>query len=100
MSGQHAGDGHAVDSSSGEVHGPGSWYASDLILDALAGHGCSHLAFNPGATLRGLHDSIVHPAGRAPEPILALHEETAVAMAHGFVKMSGTPMAVGLHDTV
>ncbi len=89
-----------MDSSSVDVPGPGSWYASDLILDALAGHGCCHLAFNPGATLRGLHDSIVHPAGRAPEPILALHEETAVAMAHGFVKMSGTPMAVGLHDTV
>lgn len=100
MSVGHGVDGHDPHSSSADVPGPDTWYASDLMLDALAGHGCTHLAFNPGATLRGLHDSIVHPAGRAPEPILALHEETAVAMAHGFVKMSGTPMAVGLHDTV
>lgn len=88
----HAGDGPAPDAD--------AWYASDLILDALAARGCTHIAFNPGATLRGLHDSLIHPAGRAPEPILALHEESAVAMAHGFVKMTGTPMAVGLHDTV
>jgi thiamine pyrophosphate-dependent acetolactate synthase large subunit-like protein len=100
VSGAHGVDGHDPHSTGADVPGPGTWYASDLMLDALAGHGCTHLAFNPGATLRGLHDSIVHPAGRAPEPILALHEETAVAMAHGFVKMSGTPMAVGLHDTV
>ncbi|HEU0235877.1 MAG TPA: thiamine pyrophosphate-dependent enzyme, partial [Candidatus Limnocylindrales bacterium] len=29
-----------------------------------------------------------------------LHEAIAVAMAHGYVKASGRPMAVGLHDTV
>lgn len=91
------GDAHDGDVAAAD---PDAWYASDLILDALAARGCTHLAFNPGATLRGLHDSIIHPAGRTPAPILALHEESAVAIAHGFVKMSGTPMAVGLHDTV
>lgn len=78
----------------------GTWYGSDVVLDALSAHGFTHLAFNPGATLRGLHDSLVHPAGRAPEPVLALHEGIAVAVAHGFAKMAGRPMAVGLHDTV
>lgn len=76
------------------------WYASDVLLDQLSKLGCDHLAINPGATLRGLHDSLVNPAGRAPEMIVCLHEEIAVALAHGYGKMAGRPMAVGLHDTV
>jgi thiamine pyrophosphate-dependent acetolactate synthase large subunit-like protein len=76
------------------------WFGSDLLVDRLAGLGVRYLAMNPGASIRGLHDSLVNPPGRAPELLLTLHEEIAVAMAHGFSKAGGGTMAVGVHDTV
>lgn len=77
-----------------------TWYGSDVLLDQLARSGCDYIAMNPGATLRGLHDSLVNPVGPAPRMIVTLHEEIAVAIAHGYQKAAGRPMAVGLHDTV
>jgi thiamine pyrophosphate-dependent acetolactate synthase large subunit-like protein len=76
------------------------WFGSDLLVDRLAGLGVQYLALNPGASIRGLHDSLVNPPGRSPELLLTLHEEIAVAMAHGFSKAGGGTMAVGVHDTV
>lgn len=73
-------------------------FGSDLIVDWLSQAGIRHVALNPGATLRGLHDSLVrHPGLR---PILALHEEIAVGIAHGYGKAAGEPMAVLTHDLV
>ncbi|MGH9135992.1 MAG: thiamine pyrophosphate-binding protein, partial [Acidimicrobiales bacterium] len=77
-----------------------SWECSDVVAAALAGLGCRYLALNPGASLRGLHDSLVNPIGPAPELLLCLHEEIAVAVAHGYAKTAGRPMGVGVHDTV
>lgn len=77
-----------------------TWYGSDLLVDRLAGLGIDHVALNPGASIRGLHDSLVNPPGRSPSMVLALHEGIAVAMAQGYAKAGGRPMAVGLHDTV
>jgi thiamine pyrophosphate-dependent acetolactate synthase large subunit-like protein len=73
-------------------------WGSDLVVEALTALGVEHVALNPGASLRGLHESLVH-AG-APELILTLHEEVAVAIAHGYVKAKGRPMGVLLHDLV
>lgn len=75
-------------------------YGSDRLVAALAELGIEYFALNPGATIRGLHDSLVNPSDDAPEVLLALHEEVAVAIAHGYAKAAGRPMAVGLHDTV
>jgi thiamine pyrophosphate-dependent acetolactate synthase large subunit-like protein len=75
-------------------------FGSDLLVERLARLGVRHLALNPGASIRGLHDSLVNPPGPAPELVLALHEEIAVAMAHGYTKAGGGTMAVGVHDTV
>jgi thiamine pyrophosphate-dependent acetolactate synthase large subunit-like protein len=59
------------------------------------------VALTPGASLRGLHDSIVNHLGNAsPQLLLALHEETAVAIAHGYAKVTGKPMAAALHANV
>lgn len=73
-------------------------YGSDLAVQALASMGVEYAALNPGASTRGLHESLVH-AG-SPELLLALHEEVAVAIAHGYGKAAGRPMAVVLHDLV
>jgi thiamine pyrophosphate-dependent acetolactate synthase large subunit-like protein len=79
---------------------PAAWYGSDLLADRLAGLGIEHVALNPGASIRGFHDSLVNPPGASPSLVLALHEGIAVAIAHGYAKATGRPMAVGLHDTV
>ena len=72
-----------------------TWFGSDRFVDRLAALGIEHLALNPGASIRGLHDSLVNPPGRSPSLVLALHEEIAVAIAHGYAKAAGRPMAVG-----
>lgn len=74
-------------------------FGSDLIVRQLADLGIEHVALNPGATLRGLHESLLN-AGSGVRPITCLHEGIAIGMAHGYAKASGRPMGVALHDTV
>jgi acetolactate synthase-1/2/3 large subunit len=76
-------------------------YGSDVIVDLL--HTCSieYAACNPGATFRGLHDSIVNYGGnQMPELIQCCHEEISVAIAHGYAKATGKPMAALIHNIV
>jgi len=73
-------------------------FGSDQIVEWLADADIEYVALNPGATLRGLHDSLVRAS--KPLPILAMHEETAVGIAHGYAKATGRPMAVMVHDLV
>lgn len=73
-------------------------YGSDIVLDLLASLGVKHVGFNPGASIRGLQDSLSRSTSL--EPVLALHEAVAVGIAHGYYKSSGVPMAVFLHDLV
>jgi acetolactate synthase-1/2/3 large subunit len=76
-------------------------YGSDLVVDLLRAAGVEYVALNPGATYRGLHDSLVNYGGnRAPELILTTHEEIAVGLAHGYAKAKGAPMAAIVHDIV
>jgi acetolactate synthase I/II/III large subunit len=58
------------------------------------------VALNPGASYRGLHDSLVNYGGGKPEIILCTHEEIAVSIAHGYAKVTGRPMAAAVHDVV
>jgi len=76
-------------------------YGSDVVADMLRALGVDYLAINPGASFRGLHDSIVNRLGNAdPGLVLTLHEAQAVAMAHGYAKVTGRPMGVVLHANV
>src|SRR5262245_45731445 len=74
-------------------------YGSDLVVELLRAVGIEHVALNPGATFRGLHDSLVNYPG-APELVLTTHEEIAVALAHGYAKAKGALMAAVVHDIV
>ena len=59
-------------------------YVSDLIVYLLNELGVEYAPLNPGATTRGLHESMVNYGGnKMPELITCCHEELAVAMAHG-----------------
>jgi len=74
-------------------------YGSDRIAQLLAELGYRHVALNPGATFRGLHDSLANVPG-APRIVMATHEEISVAIAHGYAKAAGEPMAAAVHDVV
>ena len=75
-------------------------WASDVIVDLLHRYNLPYAAINPGASYRGLHDSIVNYGGNKPEMLLCQHEETAVQIAHGYAKASGKPMVAILHNLV
>jgi thiamine pyrophosphate-dependent acetolactate synthase large subunit-like protein len=76
-------------------------WGSDAIAAVLRSLDVPYIALNPGASYRGLHDSIVNYLGnRAPQMLLCLHDETAVHVAHGYWKASGRMMASALHANV
>ena len=75
-------------------------YGSDVIVDLLQGFGIEYAALNPGATYRGLHDSIVNYGGNRPEIVTCTHEEIAVQIAHGYARVTGKPMVAIVHDVV
>jgi thiamine pyrophosphate-dependent acetolactate synthase large subunit-like protein len=70
------------------------------VVELLAEAGIEWVAFNPGATFRGLHDSLVHGGPGTPRIALCLHESVSVAAAQAYAKAAGRPMAVMLHDVV
>lgn len=76
-------------------------WGSDAVAWTLRSLPIDFIALNPGASYRGLHDSLVNVLeDTAPEMLVCLHEEHAVAMAHGYAKVTGRPMAVALHSNV
>lgn len=76
-------------------------FGSDAIAEALRSLDIPYIALNPGASYRGLHDSLVNHLGNVrPQMLLCLHEEHAVAIAQGWAKVTGKPMLVGVHSNV
>jgi thiamine pyrophosphate-dependent acetolactate synthase large subunit-like protein len=76
-------------------------WGSDVVARTLRDLRVDYIALNPGASFRGLHDSLVNHLGNiAPHMLLCLHEEHAVAIAHGYAKVTGRTMAVALHSNV
>jgi acetolactate synthase I/II/III large subunit len=73
----------------------------DCMVDVIKTIGLEYICANPGSSFRGLHESIVNYGGNAkPELITCCHEESSVAMAHGFAKIDGRPIGVMAHGTV
>jgi thiamine pyrophosphate-dependent acetolactate synthase large subunit-like protein len=76
-------------------------WGSDAIAAMLRALDVPFLALNPGASYRGLHDSIVNYLGNErPQMLLCLHEESAVAIAHGYARAAQRMMGVVLHSNV
>src|SRR6476660_6481354 len=76
-------------------------FGSDVVADTLRALDIPYIALTPGASFRGLHDSLVNHLGNTrPEMLLCLHEEHAVALAHGYARVTGRPLAVALHANV
>ena len=76
-------------------------WGSDALAELLGRLGLRYIALVPGSSYRGLHDSLVNYNGnRDPQLLVCLHEEHAVAIAHGYAKVTGRPMAVAVHSNV
>ncbi len=74
---------------------------SDFMVDVLRSVDIDYIAINAGSSFRGLQESIVNYGNnQKPELLTCLHEEHAVALAHGYAKVSGKPLAVAVHSTV
>ncbi len=74
---------------------------SDFMVDVIKTLDIDYIASLPAATFRGLQESLLnYGMNRKPEFILCLHEECAVAMAHGYAKVARKPMACMVHGTV
>src|SRR5205814_6414674 len=76
---------------------------SDLMVQVLKDMGVEYVAANPGSSFEGLQESLINygtPPNRMPELITALHEESAVTMAHGYGKAEGKPLVALQHGTI
>ena len=76
-------------------------WGSDIAAEMLRRFGIPYISLNPGASYRGLHDSLVnHLGNERPGILLCLHEDHSVAIAHGYARVTGEPMACVLHANV
>jgi thiamine pyrophosphate-dependent acetolactate synthase large subunit-like protein len=85
----------------GRSSGSNLLFGSDVIAETLQALSLPYIALTPGSSYRGLHDSLVNHLGNSqPQMLVCLHEEHAVAIAHGWAKVTGTPMAAAVHANV
>lgn len=74
---------------------------SDFMVDVLKTLDLEYVAANPGSTFEGLHESLINYGdNKMPELLTCCHEESAVAMAHGYAKIEGKPMMALIHGTI
>jgi acetolactate synthase-1/2/3 large subunit len=74
---------------------------SDFMIDVIRASGVEYVYSNPASSFRGIHESLINYGNNSkPEFIECMHEESSVAMAHGYFKVTGKPQAVLCHGTV
>lgn len=74
---------------------------SDFMVDVIKTLGFEYVCANPGSSFRGLHESFVNYGhNKTPELLTCCHEESSVAMAHGYAKIEGKPLMIMAHGTV
>ena len=74
---------------------------SDYMVDVIKTLNLEYLAANPGSTYESLHESLINYGGnQMPEFLTCCHEESAVAMCHGYAKTEGKPMMALIHGDI
>ena len=94
-----------VAAETGDVSAIDRWHVhnagSDYMVDVLKHVGFDYVTCMPGSTFRGIQESITNYGGNSkPELLSCVHEEISAAMAHGYSKIAGKPMAILVHNTV
>ncbi|WP_210235465.1 MULTISPECIES: thiamine pyrophosphate-binding protein [unclassified Mesorhizobium] len=85
----------------GIVSEPSPEWGSDVAAAMLRHLGIEYVTMNPGASYRGLHDSLVNFLGdERPKMLLCLHEDHVISIAHGYAKVRDRPMGAILHSNV
>ena len=75
--------------------------ASDFMVDVIKSLGFEYVGANPGSSFEGLHESIInYGENTMPELLTNCHEESSVAMAHGYAKIEGKPMLALVHGNI
>jgi thiamine pyrophosphate-dependent acetolactate synthase large subunit-like protein len=76
-------------------------WGSDIAAQMLRRFNIPYVSLNPGASYRGLHDSLVnHLGNERPGILVCLHEDHSVSIAQGYARATGEPMACVLHANV
>ena len=71
------------------------------MVDVIKSLNIEYLAANPGSTFESLHESLINYGNnKMPEFLTCCHEESAVAMAHGYAKIEGKPMMALIHGDI
>ena len=74
---------------------------ADFMVDVLKSLGFEYIFANPGSSFRGLQESFINYGRNSkPEWITCCHEESSIAMAHGYYKIEGKPILCMAHGTV
>ena len=76
---------------------------SDLMVQVLRDLNIEYVISNAGSSFEGLQESIVNYGDNpnvTPEFITALHEESAVDMAHGYARSEGIPVCALIQGTI
>jgi acetolactate synthase I/II/III large subunit len=74
---------------------------SDFMVDVIKSLKIEHIYSNPASSFRGLHESLINYGKNVmPDFITCTHEESSVAMAHGYFKATGKPQMMLCHGTV
>src|ERR1700692_4058403 len=69
---------------------------SDFMVDVIKSLGIEYVYANPASSYRGIHESLInYGKNTMPEFITCMHEESSIAMAHGYYKVAGKT-ALGL----
>jgi acetolactate synthase-1/2/3 large subunit len=74
---------------------------SDFMVDVLKSLGFEYIASNPGSSFRSLQESFINYGGnKSPEWLTCCHEESSIALAHGYAEVEGKPIMAMAHSTV
>ena len=76
---------------------------ADAYVEALAAHGIEYVFSNAGTDFAPVIEALVKAAetgAPAPEFVAIPHENVAMAMAHGYARISSKPAAAMVHTTV
>src|SRR5207253_11411916 len=66
-------------------------WQSDIIVDMIKRYGIEYIALTPGASYRGMHDSLMNYGENEPPMLLCQHEKIAVPNTHCYARTNGNP---------